>query len=471
MVYKKVPKMMYDFLEAVEKTGPTSDKEAIIRNMLQVFPSSERFLRLAFNDLVYGLDKKSFYNAFESLGGNAPDYTFADVSDWLYSLKLPADSRDPSMDTSEEVVKDIQQLESFAKELLSLSGHLMLESLYDFFVVLPNYQRKWFSRALLKDLRMGVQVKTVNKVFKGMSKPQIEKFAMQLADKIEDPYDKEEVMSCLKFPMAGEIKYDGYRIQAEIYQDNEDNTCVQLMSRRGKDKTSAYPDIVEALARKFEGQHILLDGEIIAGSFQKLSRLEDGTQRRYVVFDLLNDEKLQYTYRYDNLRNLFLLDDNEPLIELAEHYDIGDYEEMLKFFEEANKRGEEGIMLKFFNSPYERGTRKHMLKVKKVYTADLLVTGWEFGEGRRANMVGAILCTDKSGKVVVQVGSGFSDQDIEEISRDADSYVGKIVEVMYNERTETGSLRFPRFKKFRDDKEEADDLSTVKLREVSSGEE
>ena len=455
---------MYDKLEEIEAIGSTTDKERYISKMIAEYSASERFLRLAFNDLVYNLDKKAFYNAFEMYGSNTPDYSFADVSDWLESLQLPSNSPLMSV-TNEEVVEDVQELESFAKELLSLSGHLMLENLYDFFVVLPAHKRKWFSRALLKDLRMGVQVKTVNKVLKSLGKPQIEKFAMQLAAKLETPYDKEEVLSCVKFPMAGEIKYDGYRIQAEIYQDNEDNTCVQLMSRRGKDKTASYPDIVEALARKFAGQHILLDGEIIAGSFQKLSRLEDGSERRYVVFDLLNDEKLQYSYRYDNLMNLFL-EDNEPLIELAEHYNIGNYEEIIAFFEEANKRGEEGIMLKFFDSPYERGTRKHMYKVKKVYSADLLVVAWEYGEGNRAGKVGAIHCRDKSEKVTVRVGSGFTDYDIDEMTKNPDSYVGKIAEVLYNERTETGSLRFPRFKCWRDDKEEADDLSVVKVRQA-----
>ena len=455
---------MYDCLEQIESVGSTSEKERLLAFMIRVWPDSDKFLRLAFNDLVYNLDKKVFYNAFEMYGGNKPDYSFADVSDWLYSLQLPADS-DPTKDTTEEVIEDVLGLESFAKELLSLSGHLMLENLYDFFVVLPNYKRKWFSRALLKDLRMGVQVKTVNKVFKTLSKPQIEKFAMQLAAKFENVFDKEEVLSCVKFPMAGEIKYDGYRIQAEIYEDSEGNDQVQLMSRRGKDKTSAYPDIVAALKRRFAGQHLLLDGEIIAGSFQKLSQKDDSSARRYVVFDLLNDEKLQYQYRYDNLVNLFLLDDNEPLIELAEHYNIGDYEEMMKFFEEANKRGEEGIMLKFFDRPYDRGSRKNMYKVKKVYTADLLVVGWEQGEGKRAGKLGALLLKDKSGQVTVQVGRGITDDEIDNWSKDPDSLIGLIAEVMYNERTETGSLRFPRFKCWRDDKDEPDDMSIVKVRQ------
>ena len=454
---------MYNCLDQIESVGATSEKERLLTFMIRTEPAAESFLRIAFNDLVYGLDKKAFYNAFEMFGGCKPDYSFTDVSDWLESLQLPSNAR-PKIETAEEVIEDVKQLESFAKELLSLSGHLMLENLYDFFVVLPAHKRKWFSRTLLKDLRMGVQVKTVNKALKSLSKPQIEKFAMMLADKIEDPYNKEEVMTYLKFPMAGEIKYDGYRIQAEVYQDNEGNTKVQLMSRRGKDKTSTYPEIVEALIRKFEGMHLLLDGEIIAGSFQKLCRLDDETTRRYVIFDLLNDEKLTYERRYDNLFNLFV-EDNDPIIQLAEHYNIGTYEEMLEFFEEANRRGEEGIMLKFFDRKYERGTRKHMFKVKKVYTADLEVTGWEAGEGKRAGKIGALCLKDKSGKVIVQCGSGLTDDMVDNWSKDPDSLTGLIAEIIYNERTETGSLRHPRFKCFRDDKTEPDDLSIVKIRQ------
>ncbi|MBF9682947.1 hypothetical protein IAI36_11730, partial [Streptococcus pseudopneumoniae] len=36
----------------------------------------------------------------------------------------------------------------------------------------------------------------------------------------------------------------------------------------------------------------------------------------------------------------------------------------------------------------------------------------------------------------------------------------EIIEIRYNGKTETGSLRFPRFVKFRDDKDTADDLSS-----------
>ena len=109
---------MYDCLEQIESVGSTSEKERLLAFMIRVWPDSDKFLRLAFNDLVYNLDKKVFYNAFEMYGGNKPDYSFADVSDWLYSLQLPADS-DPTKDTTEEVIEDVLGLESFAKELLS----------------------------------------------------------------------------------------------------------------------------------------------------------------------------------------------------------------------------------------------------------------------------------------------------------------------------------------------------------------
>ena len=54
----------YNFLDEIEKVGSSIQKENLLAEMLHAFPESEKFLRMTFNDIVYGVAEKTFYNAF-----------------------------------------------------------------------------------------------------------------------------------------------------------------------------------------------------------------------------------------------------------------------------------------------------------------------------------------------------------------------------------------------------------------------
>ena len=55
--------------------------------------------------------------------------------------------------------------------------------------------------------------------------------------------------------------------------------------------------------------------------------------------------------------------------------------------------------------------------------------------------------------VQVQVGSGFSDELRDTIWADPDAFIGRIIEVRYQEVTPDGSLRIPTFVCFRNDRD------------------
>jgi len=472
----------FDHLEIIEEHNSSIDKHNLLVAFLQEEPDAERFLRLTFNDDVYGLAEKTFYNAFGSTGGIV-NMNFEHVSDFLHFQTFE------EIETTREFKNyDIDWLETYSQELLETSGNSLVMSIRDNFFYMSKLQRKWYSRALLKDLRCGVQRKTVNKAFEALGLKTIDKFALQLCDKI-DVYDDDAVAKKLEFPIAMECKYDGIRLQAEIYGDYG-NRKVKLTSRRGKDRTQEYPDICETLKKFFPMGCIVLDGEIIASSFQTLTRKDDTSVRKYVVFDILLDERLPYNDRYNNLRNLFLEcglviigfrapDDTRftytypSNVELAEHYSADTIAEVREYYEQLNDRKEEGIILKIYNKPYERGSRKNMFKCKKVLTADLKIYDYKLGEGKRTGMVSTLCLTDKSGSVLVDVGSGIDDYTCEALTKqlneyqeqgndpDTSPFYGKICEIKFNEVTETGSIRFPRFICIRDDKDEPDDLTSL----------
>ena len=477
----------YEMLEELEEQTGTLDKEVYLAAILRKVKNAESFFRFAFNDQVFGVKEQTFKNAF-----NVEDYDFDHVSDYLATTVYES--------LGGNHIYKVPDLIEFGPKLITLGGHSLEAHLANFIRQCEPLKKKWFCRAILKDLRCGIQVKTVNKVFRRVGLKEIDKFAMQLCEKI-DIYCQGSVANKIKFPCSMECKYDGYRMQAEIFdytvydEHNKQRgilTNVKLTSRRGKIVTDKYPEVVAALKDTFSGENIILDGEIIASSFQELTRSKTKSHKYFVIFDILNDEKLQYISRWDNLYSLChskgITEYNSKLkditnnkhLYLAEHYNCNTIEELQEYYEELNKRKEEGVVIKLDNKPYDRGSRKNMFKCKKVYTVDLLCTGYKLGTGKRSSMVSTLCLEDKSGTIKVDVGSGIDDDTsmmlteelqiaiggLTEIKEPTDpDFIDKIVEIKYNEITSTGSIRFPRFVHFRNDKDEADDLSIVEVRQ------
>ena len=98
------------------------------------------------------------------------------------------------------------------------------------------------------------------------------------------------------------------------------------------------------------------------------------------------------------------------------------------------------------------------MKIKPVADFDLKVIQVVEGEGKYVGMMGALLCEGfDDGKLIrVSVGSGFSDEQRAEIWKNRRKALGQTVVVMCDAVTQSNtgeySLRFPRFKTFRDDK-------------------
>lgn len=126
--------------------------------------------------------------------------------------------------------------------------------------------------------------------------------------------------------------------------------------------------------------------------------------------------------------------------------------------------GGEGLMINLADSTYLQKRTDQLLKVKKVYTMDMRVFDWSYGTGKYYDVVGNIYCqANFDGKVVTcSVGTGISDEQREDWALHPEKIVGKIVEVSYfslsqdkaKKGTNEYSLRFPRLKRVRDDKDE-----------------
>ena len=117
--------------------------------------------------------------------------------------------------------------------------------------------------------------------------------------------------------------------------------------------------------------------------------------------------------------------------------------------------GYEGIMIKDPNAGYECKRSVAWLKLKPFIEVSLTVAAVEEGTGKNVGRLGALVCEgeDDGRGILVNVGSGFSDDQRIGYWTDREAVVGKVVEVRADAITQnqdgTYSLRFPRFLRFR----------------------
>jgi len=113
-------------------------------------------------------------------------------------------------------------------------------------------------------------------------------------------------------------------------------------------------------------------------------------------------------------------------------------------------QGYEGAMVKDLDASYLFGRGHEVMKLKAFFDADLKIEGFIEGTGKHEGKLGSVLV--KYEGVEVQIGSGFNDELREQIWADRDSFLGRVIECRYQEVTPDGSLRFPTFKCFRNDR-------------------
>ncbi|WP_251330468.1 ATP-dependent DNA ligase LigA [Haloplanus pelagicus] len=300
--------------------------------------------------------------------------------------------------------------------------------------------------------------------------------------------------------VAVETKYDGARVQ--VHHDPGGETAVY--SRNMADVTDALPEIVEFVADAVDVPAII-DGEALAVDvsgdplpFQEVLRR---FRRKHDVARMREEVAVELR-AFDCLHvdGTDLLD--APLHERRERLEetlpsavsplsvTDDPDEIADREADALDAGHEGVMLKNPDATYTPGKRgRNWLKRKPdVETLDLVVTGAEWGEGRRANHLGTFLLSardDRAGgddfATIGKVATGISDERLADLSERLEPLIRRqdgtevsltpsvVFEVGYEEIQASptyGSgyaLRFPRFVAVREDKgpEDADALSRI----------
>ena len=327
------------------------------------------------------------------------------------------------------------------------SGNFAIQMMGDAFCIVTEDEEKWMRKILKKHLAIGASTKTVNKIFPGL----IPTFEVSLAQKFEEKriVGKEYV--------GVEAKLDGIRCFAVVQEGK-----ALLFARSGKLISNFDSTIGRELLKLGDGCY---DGELMGEDFVAIMRQAyrkddvntDGTY--LALFDYLPLEewksgiaKMSCHDRGETL--LDKLSDNDvdlDIIQPVERFYISaNYDEIKLLHDEFVEEGYEGAMIKDLEAPYKFGRGYEIMKMKEFHDVDLPIESLEEGTGKHVGKLGSVRVNLNG--VDVNVGSGFSDELREKIWADQDSFVGRIIEVRYQEITPDGSLRFPTFVCFRNDR-------------------
>ena len=447
-------------LEKLENTNSQKEKIEILKTMNEV---QKRWFSLCYNSLItFGVKK-------------IPEYT----------------SESNSLDTVS--IMDILEKEFVTREI---TGNAAIERLRD---ILSNAEEPEVVERLIKrDARCSVNSTLLNKVFPNL----IPEIPCMLAQPMN-----EKTLKNIKFPAFSQLKADGMRCIAFITSNN-----VRMFSRNGteiiceplKNTLMTIGQIEENLLS--DNVTLMLDGELICYKDNKLldrktsngicNKVLKGTASENELnliqmqlwdivrvdsntFNPLEDKS--YEARLEDLYSILNTNSCSKL-EVIPTEVVNSMEEALEHFQKMLSQGLEGTILKNQDAKWSNTRSKDLVKLKEENTIDLLVVDIEEGSGDFEGGLGAIICETSDKKLRVRVGTGFSFEDrgfvndlsngkkvvkqiksLEEVSK---NYLGKIVEVKYNQIIKSKgkdemSLFLPRLVCVRNDKDTANSIEEI----------
>ena len=365
----------------------------------------------------------------------------------------------------------IDKIDDYLDLLQENSGKLSGNSAKEFYSLLlqklTEDSRVILLNILGRDLKCGINIKNINKVFKNLiPKPNYMRCAVF----------SEKLVKKIHFPAMLQLKMDGtYR------EFNVSNGTVSAKTRAGEEyQNEVLFDILKSFPDGYYMGELTIDGESRFTGNGLINSLNPPLDKiiftcwDFLTFDEYTGKvKTSYIDRFNRLQNLIESRDFKQ-VKLVENHIVNNVSEALKQVSLWMSEGLEGGVLKDFNNTFKNGTSNTQLKIKLKVDAEMRITGFTEGTPgtKREGKIGAIQFANDEGTIKGQC-SGFSDAELEEFSKNKDSLVGKIISVEFNditkaENNEYYALSHPRFIEIRNDKSETDDLKKViQLRDMA----
>ena len=346
-----------------------------------------------------------------------------------------------------------------------LTGHSAQNYLVHLLSNLNPCDAEVLQRIVLHDLRCGISTKSTNKAWGNV----VEEYPHMLAGK-----DRKAI----QYPAIAQLKMDGVFAHATRKGDN-----IHFYTRKGKEM------FIGNMLLENDLLNLLNDGETLTGELtciddnvvtlprkvisgimlkaqQKTISKEESDLVTYTAWDL-NDytSTIPYEVRWNTLYERMVDKETElqSWLTFVPSKIVNNEEEVLSWFNEVLRQGKEGLVVKNTQGMWEPKRSKNLCKFKAEKTCELRVIAYRFGNGKYENMLGSLTCSTEDGKVLVDVGSGFSDNERRTIA--PSDILDKIIEVKYNEIitdvNHKHSLFLPVYGGIRFDKTNADNLEDI----------
>jgi bifunctional non-homologous end joining protein LigD len=275
-----------------------------------------------------------------------------------------------------------------------------------------------------------------------------------------------------------ERKLDGIRCVAI-----RSGTRVRMLSRNDLSLNERYPEVASALEANASSR-FAVDGEVVAfegsqTSFAKLTqRHEKHVSVFFYVFDVLwldgyDVRGVPLRERKRLLRDAMTFSDPVRLTAYRNEHGV-------EMFEEACRKGWEGVIAKRADSPYTDKRSRDWLKFKCEAGQELVIGGFTEPKGSRVEFGALLLGHFRDGALVYagKVGTGFDRALLESLGAQLRALAvdtspfedpsairergvtwvrpSLVAQIGFTEWTRDGRLRHPRFLGLRDDKSAAD---------------
>lgn len=290
---------------------------------------------------------------------------------------------------------------------------------------LTQKSSKLFHMILNKDLRMGMGVKTINKVFPGL----IPTHDVMLAKLFEEKR--------VKYPCFGSPKIDGVRAKFKngIFYSRNGHPYVGL----------------NHLTEELRNIKVELDGELVihGRTFQESSGLirndSPTPNAQFRIFEI-PVSKASFVERLAMMKDIHQIGEH---IFRVPHKPLYSIDEVSEYYTKCRKAGYEGTVIKPFDYEYKATRSYDWMKIKPKETLDVIVTDIYEGKGKYAGQMGGVTVDYNNGN---NVGGGWSDKQREDYWRDPELILDKCIEVSFMELTDDGNFRHANFERFREDK-------------------
>lgn len=325
-----------------------------------------------------------------------------------------------------------------------------------FIAIQDEADKEFYRQMITKTLRIGCDVKTINKVIVGLIPTWDVQQAYPLTEKNE--------------PADGEW----FALSQKLNGNNNGVLDEKCISRQGKEFTGMEHIIADI--NKLSFKDMFFNGELIRKNTDGISDEmnfqigtgvinsdeADKTCIKFVIYEMLPKEeflngesKLTYKERREIYLNPLAQEitglglENIEVVPLV--YDGTDKSKIQELLDEANANGWEGLMLNK-DTKWKNKRNNGILKVKSFKHCDILCTDVVEGEGKYKGMLGLIKCDYKGYEL--GVGSGFNDEQRRYYWEHPEEIIGRIVQIKYKGESKNKqgglSVQFPIFQVVRE---------------------